>query len=297
MKKWIILTLLIINQTALNAQTTILQAKFLFRDAKGFQDTILVGGSSLACDTSLNAALGEIKISDAFPDSLKFKVIGTKIKRDFYSRALIYKANFSKRIFFYQGVPDQPLRFECKSYNDEFIIFKCRVTNFPLKIAWKDLRTNDAYTFVGSFLLGPSLISNKDSIKFNPGTQNLTSILKKDTLIFQKTDLTLWPNSDKDYVLLCHLNTAVVSTQALPFKNIPALQVFPNPANSSIRLDTAQPVDGSTVRFYNATGAFLASKTLRGTEIDIQDLPRGLIMGVLIKDGASSGVFRFVKME
>jgi hypothetical protein len=100
MKKWIIFMLLIINQTALNAQTTFLKAKFLFKDARGFQDTILVGGSSLACDTSLNAALGEIKISDAFPDSLKFEVIGTKIKQNFYSRALTYKANFSKRIFF-----------------------------------------------------------------------------------------------------------------------------------------------------------------------------------------------------
>jgi hypothetical protein len=296
MKKWIIFTLLIINQTALNAQTTILKAKFLFKDAKGFQDTILVGGSSLTCDTSLNAALGEIKISDAFPDSLKFKVIGTKIKKDFYSRALIYKANFSKRIFFYQGRPDQSLNFECSSYLEEFIVFKCRVTNFPLKIAWNALLTNDGYT-AGSFLLGPSLISNKDSTKFNLYTQNLTFIRKKDTLIFEKTDLTLWPNSDKDYVLLCLIYNARVSTQDLPFKNIPALQVFPNPANSSIRLDTALPGDGSTVRFYNATGAFLASKTLRGTEIDIQDLPSGLIMGVLIKDGASSGVFRFVKME
>jgi hypothetical protein len=288
MKKWIIFTLLIINQTALNSQTTILQAKFLFKDAKGFQDTILVGRSSLACDTSLNAALGEIKISDAFPDSLKFKVIGTKIKQNYYSDALIYKANFSKRIFFYQGVPDQSIKYECFSYPGEFIVFKCRVTNFPLKIAWKDLRTIDPYTFVGSFLLGPSLISSKDSIKFTRGNQILTSIGRKDTLIFQKTDLALWPNSDKDYVLLCILNNELVSTQDLPFKNIPALQVFPNPASSSIRLDTAPPGDGSTVRFYNATGAFLASKTLRGTEIDIQDLPTGLIMGVLIKDGASS---------
>jgi hypothetical protein len=296
MKKWIIFTLLIINQTALNAQTTFLKAKFLFKDAKGFQDTILVGGSSLACDTSLNAALGEIKISDVFPDSLKFRVIGTKIKENYYSRALIYKANFSKRIFFYQGVPDQPFRFECKSYIDEFIVFKCRVTNFPLKIAWNALITNGGYR-VGAFILGPSLISNKDSIKFNLFNQNSTFIYRTDTLIFQKTDLALWPNSDKDYVLICLLYNGLVSTQDLPFKNIPALQVFPNPANSSIRLDTAPPADGSTVRFYNATGAFLASKTLRGTEIDIQDLPSGLIMGVLIKDGASSGVFRFVKIE
>jgi len=289
--------LLIINQTALNAQTTFLKAKFLFKDARGFQDTILVGGSSLACDTSLNAALGEIKISDAFPDSLKFEVIGTKIKQNFYSRALTYKANFSKRIFFYQPKSDdQPIRYECLSYFDEFIVFKCRVTNFPLKIAWNALITNGGYT-AGAFLLGPSLTSNKDSTKFNLDAQNLISRGKKDTLIFQKTDLALWPNSDKDYVLLCRIYNELVSTQDLPFKNIPAFQVFPNPANSSIRLDTAQPVDGSTVRFYNATGALLASKTLRGTEIDIQDLPTGLIMGVLIKDGASSGVFRFVKME
>jgi hypothetical protein len=144
----------------------------------------------------------------------------------------------------------------------------------------------------GAFLLGPSLISNNDSIKFNFDLQNFTFRGRKDTLIFQKTDLALWPNSDKDYVLLCNIYNAAVSTQDLPFKNIPALQVFPNPANSSIRLDITPPADGSTVRFYNATGAFLASKILRGTEIDIQDLPSGLIMGVLIKDGASSGVFR-----
>ncbi len=173
MKKWIIFTLLIISQTALNAQTTFLEAKYLFKDAKGFQDTILVGRSSLACDTSLNAVLGEIKISDAFPDSLKFKVIGTKIKLYLYSDTLIYKPNFSKRIFFLQGERDQSISPECYSYSLELIVFKCRVTNFPLKIAWKDLIFNDGYRGE-AFLLGPSLISDKDGIKFNLDPQNLT---------------------------------------------------------------------------------------------------------------------------
>jgi hypothetical protein len=267
-----------------------------FEDAKGQHDTLIVGISPLACDSSLNAALGEFKISDVFADDLRFKVIGTKVKQDSTDDTHTYKAIFSKRSFFYVSPSEGGTIIDSKRCASlrQLMVLKCRVIDFPLKIT---IPAQGDPIYDGNY--SPKFTSNGYFTSKNGGTIAAAAfglqINPNGTLILQQSDLGQWPNSNNDYFLFFSIRHIIVSNKELAIPT--TLQVFPNPSTNYLQFNSADVLDGLPVLLYNATGTLLATKTINHNEISTIDLPVGLITGVVRRKDKPTAIFRFLQMK
>jgi hypothetical protein len=267
-----------------------------FKDSQGLRDTLVVGAHSETCDSTLNPAIGEKLISSNFLDALSFGIIGMKMKQVAPDNDThIYKPLFSDRTFFYVsslGGVDNFLR--CGSLHQAMVI-KCRLTNFPLTIKWK--------VKVGEGIYSPAFRLNPGNFSDTPGSivyvrrgpvQYVLS--KSDSIIILANELQKWPRTEKDYVLFFSLAQAIVNTNN-PSAALPTLQIYPNPSDGQIRLDYSDTIKSGTIRYFNAAGQLLKTQVLENAELDVSDLPVGLIQGLLYAEGRVQGQFRFVKVE
>jgi len=292
MKNWIFI-FLIFKISLISAQTeTILQ--LIFEDAIGRQDTTLVGVSALACDSSLNLNLGERKINANFPENLSFKVIGTKAKQDSTADTHTYKDLFSEKIFFNLSQNYDDFK-RCGS-GHKMVVFKCRIINFPLKIKWNWLIPNSERLYAPKFTPKVNTFSSVDGGTISAYLPSSIPLFNKDSIVLQKEEMTQWTNSPNDYILLFSLQQLIVGTEDLK-TNLPQLQVFPNPTTTSIRLNTEEGCNNCLIQFYNASGDLLQVRALQNTEINISGLPKGLIIGLVTKEGLPTATFRFLKVE
>lgn len=290
MKHYTLLFLLVLISLSSSAQTTPVVELF-FEDAQGRRDTILVGVSPLACDSLLNAELGEVKTSDDFADSIMFRVIATKLKQVLPGDSHIYRPIFSKHNYFFQGPITHAEFMRCGSLH-QALVLKCRITAFPLKVSYREFEpTSSRYHFT----LVP--VYFRDSVDHYAAIYgDVKVILPINSAIFiTKESMTPWPNSPNDYFLSFSLRHLIVGTKDLNNQAIPTLQVFPNPAQSHIQLNSTTDLTGSQLQFFNVLGTLLKTQNIQNTQIDISDLPAGVLIGLLYKDGLPSGVFRLVK--
>lgn len=299
MKHYLLLILLILISLPSYTQTTPLVELF-FEDAQGRRDTLLVGTSLLACDSLLNTELGEIKIDENLADSISFGVIATKLKQilisgnPYPSDNHIYYPLFSKHNYFYTSpVGNDHIQFlRCGSLHQALVI-KCRITNFPLKVSYRKLHpeARDGYRFT----LVP--VYFQDSIGQSVAVYGHTEadLLINQPLLITKESMTPWPNSTNDYFLSFSLRHIIVGTKDLNQQTIPTIHPFPNPANTHIQLKTNNDLTGSQLQFFNVFGTLLKTQNIQNTQIDINDLPTGVLIGLLYKDGLPTGVFRLVK--
>jgi len=295
MKYWTLFLLLILKSLSSVAQTHPVIELF-FEDAQGRRDTILMGVSTLACDSTLNPALGEARISDVFPDSLAFKVIGSKVKQvSATSDDHIYKSIFSKKTFLHAPSDTGTLDgFERCGSLHQVLLVKSRIVDFPLKITWKWQPYSDTVNFFPRFMLGANLFRAQDGSRIS-GYYESISVYAKDSIVFQKQDMTLWPNAAQDYLMFFSIQHVIVGTKDLKNQAIPTIQIYPNPANSHIQLNTTTDLAGSQLQFFNVLGTLLKTQNIQNTQIDISDLPKGVLIGLLYQDGLPTGVFRVVK--
>lgn len=298
MKNWLAIIFFLLCTISISAQTELI-VELIFEDAAGRQDTTFVGISSNACDTFLNPNLGEFPVDSNFPDSLSFQVIGAKAKQDtsFNSNSNIHQNTFSEKIFFAQARQDNIFR--CQS-RYQAIVFKCRLNDFPLIIKWNWVNQNNIYDFFKSkakfnnkLILftgedGSMVIEDYDS----PGVH----LRERDSITFQKEELMPWPETDHDYVLVFYLQQVIVSTENI-HANIRQIQAFPNPANTDIRLEMEEPCDQCTIQLYDVNGTLLQARAWQDTDIDITNLPKGMISGLVIDKGIPVASFRFLKMK
>jgi len=80
-------------------------------------------------------------------------------------------------------------------------------------------------------------------------------------------------------------------------ENIKQVHVFPNPSFDNIRLNMEEPCDQCTIQFYDVNGTLLQALAWQDTDIDITNLPKGMISGLVMDKGIPVGSFRFLKME
>lgn len=296
MKYWTFFLLLVLKSLSSVAQTHPVIELF-FEDAQGRRDTILIGVSTLACDSTLNPVLGEARISDVFPDSLAFKVIGSKVKQvSAISDNHIYKAIFSRKNFL-QSPSDTGTRAEferCGSLH-QMLVLKSRVLAFPLKITWNWQPYSDTVNFSPKFMLSANQFSTKDGDVISAFLPTIISLHKKDSIVLQEQNMTLWPNAAQDYLMFFSIQHVIVGTKDLKNQATPTIQIYPNPANSHIQLNTTTDLAGSQLQFFNVLGTLLKTQNIQNTQIDISDLPTGVLIGLLSKDGLPTGVFRVVK--
>lgn len=295
MKYWTFFLLLVLKSLSSVAQTHPVIELF-FEDAQGRRDTILIGVSTLACDSTLNPVLGEARISDVFPDSLAFKVIGSKVKQvSAISDNHIYKAIFSRKNFL-QSPSDTGTRAEferCGSLH-QMLVLKSRIIDFPLKITWSWQPYSDTVNFSPKFMLSANQFSDNNGDEISAFLESI-SLYAKDSIVLQKQNMTLWPNADQDYLMFFSIQHVIVGTKDLKNPTIPTIQAYPNPANSHIQLNTTTDLAGSQLQFFNVLGTLLKTQNIQNTQIDISDLPTGVLIGLLYQDGLPTGVFRLVK--
>lgn len=293
MKHCILLILFVLISLSSYAQTTPVVELF-FEDAQGRRDTLLVGTSVSACDSLLNTELGEVKIDENFADSVRFSVIASKLKQIGIYDDHFYYPNFSKHNYFYLGATggDFAEFMRCGSLH-QVLVIKCRMYDFPLKISWQEFQPKEKNGFF--FTLDP--IYFRDSIGQSVriyGQRNI-ALPFKDSILLSKENLSPWPNSADDFVLCFSLRRLIVNTKDLNQQAIPTIQAYPNPASSHIQLNTTTDLAGSQLQFFNVLGTLLKTQNVQNNQIDISDLPKGVLIGLLYQDGLPKGVFRLVK--
>ena len=300
--KLILFTAFIIYSLSSFAQTEPL-IELIFEDTRGNKDTTIIGISELACDTMLSLFLGEERINAQLNDSSTFKVIGSKVKQtDIYTSHFLFREElFSKKIFF-KFPPDEEdaSEYQCWS-GQQFILFKCRIRNFPLKITWNWLTDRQNDNFYGNRAAihtktEPFII--KDDSTFFVIAESTYPLFNKDSILVEAQDLNKWNNSSSnDYVLLFSLQRLIVGINELNNKVIKQLKVSPNPTATSIRLNVEETCDDCQIKFYNASGTFLKIQSFQKNDMDISDLPKGLIIGLITEGGSPAATFRFLKIE
>jgi|GEM_PF-2969805 len=278
----------------LSAQTETL-IQLIFEDAIGQRDTTIIGVSPLACDSSLNADLGEKEVNANFPENISFKIVGTKVKQDSTADTHTFKDIFSKKIFFNYAQNFDVFK-RCGS-GHKMAVFKCRIVNFPLKIKWNWLVSNSERLYAPKFTPQTNTFSNMNGGTISAYLPSSIPLFNKDSIIFRKEEMTKWSNLPNDYLLFFSLQQIIVGTKDLKNIKLRQLQVFPNPGINTIQLGNEELFDDCLIQFYDATGAFIQAQNLQNRDIDIANLPKGLIIGLVTKEGLPTATFRFLKVE
>jgi hypothetical protein len=279
----------------IHAQGELYLIELYFQDAQGLRDTLVVGNHIEACDSTLNPTVGEKLISSDFPEALPFGIIGTKTKQVAPDNDThIYKPLFSDRFFFYTGNKgglENVLR--CGSLH-QAVIMKCRLTNFPLIIKWQV--KVDKLRYSPTFRPKPGYFSAIPGETVYVRSGPALYLTGRDSIVIGVDELQKWPGAEKDYALFFSLAQVIVNTNN-PSAAVPTLQIYPNPSNDRIRVDYSSKIKSGTLRYFNASGQLLKTQVLENTELDIRDLPGGLIQVLLYAEGRVQGQFRFVKVE
>ena len=297
MKNWLAIIFFLLCTISISAQTELI-VELIFEDAPGARDTTFLGISEEACDTSLNQELGEERINPQFSDDLEFKVIGAKAKQDSTFDSNIFNNNlFSQRIFF--GFASNN-NFQCIS-GRQAVIFKSRLKNPPLKITWNWVYQDDSYDiFRNDAKLNTRLLffsGENGSLIIEDFDSEGIRLKNVDSILFQKDDLMLWPGYSDTYLFVFYLLQVVVSTDELNTENIKPVHVFPNPSFDNIRLNMEEPCDQCIIQFYDVNGTLLQAHAWQDADIDITNLPEGMISGLVMEKGIPVASFRFLKMK
>ncbi len=296
MKNWLAIIFFLLCTISISAQTELI-VELIFEDAANRTDTAFIGVSESACDTSLNTALGEEKINIDFSEDLLFRIAGTKTKEDSASGVHTYRDIFSKT-FFFNNAQDYEVFQVCGSRR-QMALFKCRITDFPLKISWNWLNENSEFNYYRE----QSKLST-DVFVFSGGSGGIVADLPsdiflrgRDSIVLHEEDMTLWTDSPQDYLLLFSLRQLITGTKAFTRDDLEPVHVFPNPSFDNIRLNMEESCDQCTIQFYDVNGTLLQAHAWQDADIDITNLPKGMISGLVMEKGIPVASFRFLKMK
>ncbi len=287
MKKLLIFLLFPLSSTLVSQEFS---TTFVFKDAIGNQDSIVVGYSPLATD-SINESLGEKKISETEIDTI-FHVYISNVKVKYYGDKNCYyeKARFKTKKKYAKLISTKDI----STWNDEYIIkVDVLAKFFPITVFWnKTLFQND--TLLNSFIISsqpgfwfdavesPTILSINDSILYSPDGSKFLCYYDSIQSVLVPIHKLYICFATKDYAFSIHND------------QVSDIKIYPNPCNSFIRVNFQQESD-YLLEIITLDGQLVRKeKVHKSSTINLSELPSGVYI-LRLKNKNSNFYYKLIK--